>query len=118
MGMTTDSENEVTILARILDNEEGQLPVEVARYVLELTISDRDRARMNNLVVGNQIDELTPAEKEGMFAFGKASALLSILKSRAPRSGSEARRAARSRRILAQRVSKRAETRCIHAGRH
>jgi hypothetical protein len=70
--MSTDaahaSENEVTILARILGNEDGQLPEEMARYILGLTISDRDKARMHELAVRNQEDALTPAEKEEMIA--------------------------------------------------
>jgi hypothetical protein len=78
-------ENEATILARILCNEDGQLPDEIARYILDLKISDRDKARMHDLIVRNQNDELTPAEKEEMFAFGKATTLLSILKSKARR---------------------------------
>jgi len=80
------SENEVTILARILCNEDGRLPDEIARYILDRKISERDQARMHDLIVRNQNDELTPAEKEEMFAFGKAGDLLSILKSRARRS--------------------------------
>ncbi len=79
------SENEVTILARILGNENGQLPRDIARYVLDLNISERDKARMHDLAVRNQDDDLTPAEKEEMFAFGKAATLLSILKSKARR---------------------------------
>jgi hypothetical protein len=79
MGMTTigsrltthGSENEVTILARILGNENGQLPRDIARYVVDLNISERDKARMHDLAVRNQDDDLTPAEKEEMFAFGK-----------------------------------------------
>lgn len=82
---THASENEVTILARILINENGQLPEEMARYILSLNISDRDKARMHDLAVRNQDDALTPAEKEEMFAFGKAGTLLSILKSKARR---------------------------------
>ena len=78
-------ENEVTILARILGNEEGQFPVDLARYILDLQISDRDKARMHDLAVRNQEDGLTPAEKEEMHAFGKASTLHSILKFRARR---------------------------------
>ena len=65
MPMTTAtrqaSENEVTILARILGNESGQLPAELARYILELKL------------------------REEMYAFAKASTLLSILKSKARR---------------------------------
>jgi len=79
------SESEVTILARILCNEDGQLPDEIARYILDRKISARDQARMHDLMVRNQNDELTPAEKEEMFAFGKATTMLSILKSKARR---------------------------------
>jgi hypothetical protein len=78
-------ENEVTILARILDNEGGQLPADLARYILDLKMSERDKARMHELAVRNQHDDLTPDEKEVMFAFGKAGTLLSILKSKARR---------------------------------
>ena len=79
------NENEVTILARILGNENGQLPQDLARYILDLNVSERDKARMHDLAVRNQDEDLTPAEKEEMFAFGKATTLLSILKSKARR---------------------------------
>ena len=78
-------ENEVTILARILGNENGQLPQDLARYILGLNVSERDKARMHDLAARNQDDGLTPAEKEEMFAFGKATTLLSLLKSKARR---------------------------------
>jgi hypothetical protein len=84
-GTTHASENEVTILARILGNESGQLPDDVARYILDHNISDRDKARMHELAVRNQDDELTPAEKEELYGFAKATTLLSILKSKARR---------------------------------
>jgi hypothetical protein len=82
---TRRGEDEVTILARILGNENGQLPKGLARYILKLGFSDRDKARMHGLAVRNQEDALTPAEKEEMYAFGKATTLLSILKSKARR---------------------------------
>ena len=82
---THASENEVTILARFLGDGNGQLPKDVARYILDLTISERDKARMHDLAVRNQDDALTPAEKEEIHAFGKAATLLSILKSKARR---------------------------------
>src|SRR5690349_8913675 len=78
-------ENEVTILARILSNEDGQLSEDFARYILTREISERDKARMYDLAVRNQDDGLTPAEKQEMHAFGKAGDLLSILKSKARR---------------------------------
>lgn len=78
-------DNEVTILARFLTNGGGPLPKNLARYILDLTISDRDKARMHELAVRNQDDDLTPAEKKEMHDFGKAATLLSILKSKARR---------------------------------
>jgi hypothetical protein len=79
------SENEVTIFARILDNENGQLSDELARGILAHEISERDKARMHDLAVRNQEDALTPAEKEELFSFAKATTLLSILKAKARR---------------------------------
>ena len=78
-------ENEVTILARILGNEKGQLSAEMARHILTLGFSDRDKVRMHELAVRNQDDALSPSEKEELLAFGKAGDLLSILKSKARR---------------------------------
>src|SRR3954469_18148322 len=79
------SENEVTILARILGNENGQLPKDLARYILDLQVSERDKTRMHDLAVWNQDETLSPSEKEEMHAYGKATTLLSILKSKARR---------------------------------
>ncbi|MDR3635865.1 MAG: hypothetical protein P4L84_18830 [Isosphaeraceae bacterium] len=76
-------ENEVTILARILGNENGQLSGDFARYILSHEISERDKARMHDLAVRNQDDALIPAEKEELYGFAKATSLLSILKSKA-----------------------------------
>ncbi len=50
------SENEVTILARFLGNDNGQLPSDMARYLLDLKVSERDKARMHELAVRNQAD--------------------------------------------------------------
>jgi hypothetical protein len=86
MSTTTHaSENEVTILARVLCNENGELPEDLARYILDLGFSDRDKARMHDLAVRNQDDALSPAEKEEMHAFGKAGDVLAIFKSKARR---------------------------------
>jgi hypothetical protein len=79
------TEDEVTILARILGNGEGQIPKDLARYILTLGFSDKDKARMHDLAVRNQEDALTPAEKKEMHAFGKAGDLLSILKAKSRR---------------------------------
>jgi plasmid stability protein len=79
------SETEVRILARILANEEGRLPLSLARYLLNLGFSDEDKARMHDLAVRNQDDGLASTEKEELYAYAKAGSLLSILKSNARR---------------------------------
>lgn len=77
------TQDEVTILARVLCNEEGQLPAEIARYLLTLGFSERDKARMHELAVRNQEGRISSAEKEELFAYCKAGGLLSLLKSKA-----------------------------------
>jgi hypothetical protein len=58
----------------------------MARYVLRLSFSEQDKARMHDLAVRNQQDALTPGEKEEMLAYSKAGSLLGILQSKARRS--------------------------------
>ena len=78
-------DNEVTILARVFDDEQGLLPAELARSLVDVEFSVRDRARMHDLAVRNQADALTPAEKEELHGFARAGTLLGILKSKARR---------------------------------
>ena len=87
MSTTTNhpGEKEVTILARVLVDDDGQLPSDIARYILDHEISERDKTRMHELAVRNQDDALTVTEKEELHSFAKAASLLSILKSKARR---------------------------------
>ena len=85
MSTTQAGETEISILARILGDERGRLSDDLSRYILDLGFSERDKARMHDLAVRNQDDELSPSEKEELLAFGKAGDLLSILKSKARR---------------------------------
>ena len=77
--------DEVTILARFLTNYDRPLSKSLARHILSLTINERDKARMHDLAVRNQNDELTAAEKKEMHDYGKAATVLSIFKSKARR---------------------------------
>jgi hypothetical protein len=77
--------SEVAILARLLINGGKRLPPDVACYVLSLTFSDNDRARMHALAVRNQDGSSSATEREDMFAYAKLGTLRSILKSRARR---------------------------------
>ncbi len=92
MTTITTPESEVTILARVLGDERGELSPEMARHILGLGFSDRDKARMNDLAARNQEGALSDAEKDEMIAFSKAGTMLSILKSKARRTlGRQAR---------------------------
>lgn len=71
MSTTTTRESEVTILARVLGGERGDLSPELARHILGLGFSDRDKARMNDLAARNQEGALSDAENEEMIAFSK-----------------------------------------------
>jgi len=80
-----DGPSEVTILARVLGNEDGVLPVQMARYLVRRGFSEDEKSRMHELAVRNQEDVLSADEKEELLAFARAGTLLSILKSRARR---------------------------------
>jgi hypothetical protein len=76
---------EVTILARVLGNDEDELPADMARYLLTLAFSTRDKARMHDLAVRNQHDGLSPVEKKELTAYARTGTIVSILKSKARR---------------------------------
>jgi hypothetical protein len=82
---TPARETEVSILARIFDDERGKLPPALARLIVEVDFSDQDKARMHDLAVRNQDDALTATEKEELLAYATAGTLLSILQSKARR---------------------------------
>jgi hypothetical protein len=76
---------EVSILARILSNGQGQLSAAMARHFLAIRFSEADKERMHKLAVANQEGTLSGAEKEELLAYAKAGTLLSILKAKARR---------------------------------
>ena len=82
---TVVTDYEVTILARVLGNEQGELPPDMARYLLGLGFSQGDKERLHDLAVRNQNDALANGEKDELVAYAKAGTVLSILKSKARR---------------------------------
>jgi hypothetical protein len=76
---------EVSILARVLGNDEEELSPEMARHLLARGFSPRDKERMHKLAVRNQDDGLSEDEKEELFAYARTGTILSILKSKARR---------------------------------
>jgi hypothetical protein len=76
---------EVAILARVLGNDQDELPVPMARYLTTLGFSERDKERMHELAERNRGAALSKPEKEELHAYAKAGTVLSILKSKARR---------------------------------
>jgi hypothetical protein len=85
MSSAIIADHEVSILARVLGNDQEELPAEMARYLLNRGFNARDKERMHELSIRNQDGDLSDEEKEELFAYAKTGSVLSILKSKARR---------------------------------
>lgn len=77
--------NEVDILGRLFLNGEKELTRQKARFFLELSFSQADEARIQELSEKNQEATITDAERDELLGYAKAGCLLGILHSRARR---------------------------------
>lgn len=85
MPTMAPADHEVSILARVLGNDQGELPSELAQHLLAVAFGQRDRDRMHDLAVRNQDDALSDAEKDELLAYARIGTVLAILKSKARR---------------------------------
>jgi hypothetical protein len=79
----TSSNVEAAILARVIRPEKDDLPLEQAKALLRLKYEQSDLDRLHELVVKNQDDELTPAEKEELEGYLRVSAFLDLMHAKA-----------------------------------
>ena len=79
----TSSNVEAAILARVIRPEKDDLPLEQAKALLRLKYEQSDLDRLHELVVKNQDDELTPAEKEELESYLRVSAFLDLMHAKA-----------------------------------
>ena len=75
--------NEAAILTRVIRPEKDDLPDEQAKALLRLKFEQSDLDRLHELVVKNQDDELTPAEKEELEGYLRVSAFLDLMHAKA-----------------------------------
>ena len=61
---THTSESEISILARVFDDERGLLPLELARSIMDVEFSERDKTRMHDLAVRNRRMPLHPRKRK------------------------------------------------------
>lgn len=88
--MQTSEQNsrtsEIAIFGRIIRAEKGNLPRQLARYLLTLGFDETDQERMQELATRNQDGDLSPEEQEELLNYVKAGHLLALLHSKARKS--------------------------------
>jgi hypothetical protein len=80
---STITQNETTILSRIIKPNEATLPASAARALLELDFDDSDRRRMHELVLKNQEGALTSDEQDELEAYVHIGLVLDVLRAKA-----------------------------------
>lgn len=79
---TTDS-TEAAIISRIIHPERNDWPHETAEALLRLSLDQSDLDRLHELVVKNQDDALTPAEKAELESYLRVSFLVDLMHAKA-----------------------------------
>ena len=74
---------EAAILSRVIRPEKDDLPDEQAKALLRMRFEQGDLDRLHDLVVRNQDDELTPAEKGELEDYLRVSAFLDLMHAKA-----------------------------------
>lgn len=71
------------ILARVVNPDQGDLPLDLAQAVLRYEFAPADRRRMHELAEKSSSDTLTERERDQMEAYIRVGHFLSLLKSKA-----------------------------------
>jgi hypothetical protein len=79
-----DGNTEAAILTRVIHPGRADLPEEAAEAVLKLFSLDQgDSDRLHDLLVRNQDDALTPAEKDELEAYLRVSMMIDLMHAKA-----------------------------------
>jgi len=80
----TTASTDAAIIARMIHPEEADLPGDAAEAVLRIFRLDQsDQDRLHDLLVKNQDDALTPAEKEELESYLRISLLIDLMHAKA-----------------------------------
>jgi hypothetical protein len=85
-GPTKTRTSELAIFGRLLKTDGGDLPRELARYILTLRFDEEDQTRMRDLAERNQEGVLSGDEQEELQSYVKAGHLLALLHAKARKS--------------------------------
>jgi hypothetical protein len=83
---TSAVDSDAAILSRLIEPEIGNLPPEVARYLLSLDFRQSDRDRMHNLAAEAREGTLTAAERHETESYERIGHLVALLQSKARKS--------------------------------
>lgn len=83
---TTTSNHEAAIFGRLLQAEKGDLPPELARYVLEIGFAQEDHDRMNQLAAKARVAALAAEEQRELENYNLVGDVLALWHSKARRS--------------------------------
>ena len=83
MVRATQNNDEVTILSRAIQADNGNWPAEVARGILSIALSPADRDRMSDLATQSAAGRLSPDEELEIESYRQATRLLELLKAKA-----------------------------------
>lgn len=77
--------SEAAIFSRLWESEEGELSPALARHIVKVRFSKKDRSRMHELALKNQEGCLVPRERRELDNYIKVGDLIAILQSKARR---------------------------------
>jgi hypothetical protein len=83
---TAEATSEAAIFGRLIESERGDMPPDLARYILSLRFRPEDKARMHELAVRNQGGRLSAPEWEELQNYVNVGHLLALLQSKARKS--------------------------------
>ena len=83
MNSTPAADLGAEILARTIKPQEGNLPVDAARAILEFRLAQTDTDRVNELAAKARAGNLTEDERSELTEYERISCLLELMQSKA-----------------------------------
>src|SRR4051794_4842696 len=83
MSTLSSSVNQVEVLARSIDRTGTRMAPEVARFFLDLQLSDDDRQTLEGLAEKARLGTLTPAEQADLDEIRRVGRLVELMKVKA-----------------------------------
>lgn len=83
MSFATTPDFGADILARVINPEQGGLPAQAARAILDLKLPPRDRDRVNELAAKAREGTLSSDERTELDEYERIAAMLELMQSKA-----------------------------------